>query len=100
MPTRVTFEGNTIFSNRGDQILVAASAGGLDLRGGTACDTPSNNWLGCYDTGAVGIYSNGAAVQIDWNHWTQQPAGLTVDYGGAGVTGASNVCAPATISCP
>ncbi len=51
--------------------------------------SPSNNSFGCYDPGAVGIYSNGAAVLIDANHWSQQPAGLTVDYGGSGITGAS-----------
>jgi hypothetical protein len=100
MPALVTLEGNSIFSNKGDQVLVAASAGSLDLRGGSGCEIPSNNSFGCYDPGAVGIYSNGAVVLIDANHWTQQPAGLTVDYGGSGITGASRVCTPATLSCP
>ncbi|MCX5731319.1 MAG: hypothetical protein NTY18_08225 [Deltaproteobacteria bacterium] len=99
MPSSVVFEGNTVASNLGDQVLVAASAGSVDLRGGIACEVASNNAFGCYDTGAVGIYSNGAAVQIDRNHWTQQPAGPSVDYAGVGITGASSVCTPSAQVC-
>jgi hypothetical protein len=100
MPSSVVFEGNTVSSNSGDQLLVAASAGVLDLRGGSACEAASNNTLGCYATGAVGIYSNGTVVQIDQNHWTQQPAAPTVDYAGTGITGGTSVCTPSALACP
>jgi hypothetical protein len=100
MPSTVLFEGNTIASNAGDQILVAASGGALDLRGGSTCGTSTNNSIGCYSAGAVGVYSNGTAVQIDRNHWTQQPAVPTVDYAGSGIAGASAVCTPAVLVCP
>ena len=47
-----------------------------------------------------GVYSNGTGVQIDRNHWTQQPAAPTVDYAGTGITGASAVCTPVSLVCP
>jgi hypothetical protein len=100
MPSTLLFEGNTIASNAGDQILVAASGGALDLRGGSTCGLPTNNSIGCYSAGAVGVYSNGTVVQIDRNHWTQQPAVPTIDYAGSGITGASAVCTPAVLVCP
>jgi hypothetical protein len=100
MPGTVAFEGNTVASNVGDQILVAASAGTLDLRGGATCEASTNNSIGCYSAGTVGVYSNGTGVQIDRNHWTQQPAAPTVDYAGTGITGASAVCTPVSIVCP
>lgn len=100
MPSVLLFEANTITSNAGDQILVAASGGTLDLRGGSTCESPTNNTIGCYSPAAVGVYSNGTAVQIDRNHWSQQPAVPTVDYAGSGITGASAVCTPASVVCP
>ena len=99
MPGSIVFEGNTLASNAGDQVLVAASAGSLDLRGGAACGLPSNNAFGCYDASSVGIYSNGTLVQIDRNHWTQQPAAPTVDYSGSGISGAPSVCIPSALVC-
>jgi hypothetical protein len=93
---------STVFSlNKFDQFLVAASAGALNLDGGTACG-PLSNTFKCYDTsGAVGVFSNGAIVNAVWNHWTQQPGALGIDVAGTGVSGYdSSACSPATITCP
>ncbi len=99
-PGQMLFQGNQVSANRFDQVLVAASAGTLDLRGGATCGTSTNNSFGCYDAGAVGVFSNGASVQIDRNHWSQQPAAPTVDYGGTVITGAAAACTPSALTCP
>jgi hypothetical protein len=102
LPSSLVFEGNRVASNAGDQVLVASSSSAerLDLRGGNQCETSSNNSFGCYAPGAVGIYSNGATVQIDYNHWTMQVAGPGIDYSGTVISGAGNVCLPSAIACP
>ncbi|HET8725762.1 MAG TPA: hypothetical protein VFM53_16315, partial [Anaeromyxobacteraceae bacterium] len=68
--------------------------------GGSTCGAPTNNSFGCYDAGAVGVFSNGASVQIDRNHWSQQPAVPSVDYGGTVITGAAAACTPSALTCP
>jgi hypothetical protein len=92
------FRGNSIHTNTWDQILVASSIGSLDLRGGSACNssTPADkNTFKCYDTAnqGVGVYSNGALVAVDWNHWTNQPAVVNTDFAGTGVSGETAACA-------
>jgi hypothetical protein len=102
----VVFHGNSIASNAWDQILVAASSGALNLTGGSACGTSSNT-IACYSTGypvgqppGVGLYSNGASIAVDWNHWTNQPGQAGVDVVGTGATGfVTNACVPSTVVC-
>jgi hypothetical protein len=101
-PGFVTVRGNAFFGNRWDQILVAAGAGSLDLSGGASCGGGSNSF-GCYEAlnPSVGVYSNGAAVAVDWNHWTVQPGVYGVDVGGTGVTGFDTwSCSASSLVCP
>jgi len=94
--------GNQFFGNRWDQILVAAGTGSIDLSGGAACGNGSNSY-GCYDTlnPGVGVFSNGASVSADWNHWTVQPGVYGIDVGGAGVTGFdTQACTASILVCP
>ena len=101
-PGFVTVHGNAFFGNRWDQVLVAAGTGSLDLSGGTSCGGGSNSF-GCYDAlnPSVGVYSNGAAVAADWNHWTVQPGVYGVDVGGTGVTGFDTwSCSASSLVCP
>jgi len=99
----VVFAGNELRSNKGDQVLVAASGGTLNLVGDPGCTaTPLINRFGCYDapTGR-GIFSNGATVNVDGNSWVFQPAQTGSDVGGSGVRGFdTNACAPANLACP
>jgi hypothetical protein len=93
----VDFKGNAISQNSWDQVLVAASTGALDLRGGSPCNSPTpsdKNTFNCYDASrqGVGVYSNGAGVAADWNHWTNQPAVIGVDFAGTGISGETSAC--------
>jgi hypothetical protein len=101
LPGTSTVRSTQFALNKFDQVLVAASAGTLDLSGGTACGSHSNTFK-CYDSGgAVGLFSNGANVNSVWNHWTQQPGAVGIDIGGSGITGYdTSACAPATLTCP
>ena len=97
-PGLVVFRGNSTSGNNWDQVLVASSTGSLDLRGGSACNssTPSDkNTFKCYDAAnqGVGLYSNGATVVADWNRWSNQPAVVTIDFAGTGVSGENAACA-------
>jgi hypothetical protein len=102
----VTFQGNTIASNAWDQVLVAASSGTLSLAGGLACGSSSNTFA-CYSNSypvgqppGAGLYSNGASISVDWNHWTNQPGQAGVDVVGVGVSGfIGNACIPSTVIC-
>jgi hypothetical protein len=102
-PGTASFRGNAFYGNKWDQVLVAASApDALDLGGGASCG-PGSNTFACYDisNSGVGLFSNGASVNADWNHWTRQPGVSSVDVAGAGITGYdTSACAAATISCP
>jgi len=101
-PATVSLRGNAFYANGWDQVLVAASADALDLGGDPACGSGSNVFA-CYDAAnlGVGLYSNGAAVNAAWNHWTRQPGVYSIDVGGSGVTGYdTSACSPAAIPCP
>ncbi len=101
-PGAVTTRSCQYFGNKFDQILVAAGAGTLDLRGGTTCGVESNSF-GCYDQGSpsVGVFSNGASVSSDWNRWSVQPGVFGIDVAGTGVSGFdTRACSAAVFVCP
>lgn len=110
LPPAVVFTGNQVYGNAWDQILVATSstATTLNLKGGAAsgdcgttanviCRNPSTPPAGVLPF--VGVFSNGAPVQVDWNRWTQQPGAVGTDVGGTGITGYNSSC-PVTVTCP
>ena len=110
LPSTVVFTGNRVYGNAWDQILVASGSttATLNLKGGAAsgdCGTTAN--VICRNPGTppagvlpfVGVFSNGAPVQVDWNRWTQQPGVVGIDVGGAGITGYNSSC-PVTATCP
>lgn len=95
--------GNLFYGNRWDQVLVAASGPDAIVLSGTPDCGITANTFSCYDAsnGGVGLYSNGAAVQASWNHWTRQPAVISVDVAGSGITGFdTSACPVATVVCP
>jgi hypothetical protein len=102
-PGSSSIRGNQFFGNKWDQILVAASApDAMPLTGGSVCGVESNTFA-CFDTPTlgVGLYSNGALVDVSWNHWTRQPAVFSIDVAGSGISGYdTNACAPASLACP
>jgi hypothetical protein len=101
LPGAASIHSSAFYGNQFDQVLVAASAGALDLSGGTACGSLSNSF-GCYaPAGGVGVFSNGASVSVAWNHWTQQPGAIGIDVAGNGLTGFdTSGCSPTTLTCP
>jgi hypothetical protein len=103
LPGTSAIRGTTFARNKYDQFLVAADRGSLDVRGDTNRDGMCGvlaNTFACFDGTYVGVYSNGAAVDASWNHWSQQPGALGIDAGGIGVIGyATSACPAATISC-
>ena len=102
LPGTASCRGNSFFGNKWDQVLVAAGIGALDFSGTISCGVDANSFA-CFDAAnpSVGLYSNGATVVADWNHWTVQPGVFGTDVGGIGVTGfETRACPPATITCP
>jgi len=100
-PGSATIRGNAFFGNKWDQLLVAAGTGTLDLSGDALCGAGANSF-GCYDSvsPSVGIYSNGAAILADWNHWTVQPGVYGIDVAGSGVTGFdTRACSASAFTC-
>jgi hypothetical protein len=100
-PGASSFRGNGFYGNKWDQVLVAAGTGALDFSGEISCGVSSNSFA-CFDAAnsGVGLYSNGATVVAEWNHWTVQPGVFGVDAGGIGVTGFdTRACSAATVSC-
>ena len=102
-PGTAEFSGNRFYGNRWDQVLVAASGpDAISLAGVFDCGGTANTFA-CYDTAnaGVGIYSNGAAVDASWNHWTRQPAVYSIDVLGTGISGFdTSACFVSTLVCP
>jgi hypothetical protein len=105
-PASLTFTGNRVYANRGDQVMVASSTPGWSLAGGTACAgspaVPPNNLIACYDaaTNGVGpgvglslVATSTGNVDARFNAWSGSPpqagadfrvvAGGTIDAGAA-----------------
>jgi hypothetical protein len=106
VPSSFLFHGNQVYGNQGDQILVAAPTGTLNLTGGAAagdCGVTSNV-IRCYDAASAGkgIYAAPAPLEVkaDFNEWqTTFPTGV-VDFFG-NVTGTASWCDPdPTRVCP
>jgi hypothetical protein len=96
MPTTFSAAGNQFYGNTGDQILVVAASGALNVSG-AACDATSNI-ITCYSGGGVGIYSNGASVNASFDSWLVSSPRLNYDF--VGDVTVNSPCAQSTITCP
>jgi len=88
-PAILTVQGNQVYANEGDQVLVylgASNSGSVTLGGGansSACGTTSNFFAcygGSYGSG-VGVFSDAATTNLSYNQWTAtgSPA-FGIDY--------------------
>jgi hypothetical protein len=99
IPSSFVFHGNQVYGNQGDQILVGAGSGALNLTGGAAsgaCGVTSNV-IRCYDasTSGKGVYAAGPPleVKVDYNEWPTAFPNKPVDAFG-NVTGLGSWCDP------
>jgi hypothetical protein len=84
-PPALVFRGNRVFSNAGDQILVAAAVQRWPLDGAAtraACgETADANYLGGYlGSSARGLYAASAEVDARFNRWASPAPAPTRDY--------------------
>jgi len=101
LPGTVTFRGNSVLSNQGDQIMVFAS-GSLDLSA-PACGTSDTNTLACYTGIGVAVASKAAAVNTAHTSWNNAIPALNKDYvvdTGGSVSGDTQACAAFAGTCP
>jgi len=98
-PASLVVQGNQVYGNKGDQILVVPASGSVNLGGG-AC--PSANIIGCYDSsGGVGIFANTLTVDASNDRWPDSPPQAGSDFIILGTSIVSPVCLPATtLACP
>ncbi len=75
-PVLSLFAATSSSGTRGTRCSWRRGTGALDLSWRCRLAARRSNTFGCFDTSnaSVGVYSNGAAVAADWNHWTEQPA--------------------------
>ncbi len=108
----VSFSGNAIHANSGDQLMVAGGTWNLDgPSGATACGAGRNVFAGYLASSARGVFAAYANVSVRWNGWEvpsprlgfdyeAAPAGYSVDAGTG--TSPNQVCpppAPAELLC-
>jgi hypothetical protein len=112
-PAALTFRGNFIHGNQGDQVYVGASNGAWDLSGLSGCAASNRNVIARYTAPGVGVAAVGAAVKAVFNSWNQAfpvagidffastIAGGSVDAGtGSGATDVCGAAVPADLTCP
>jgi hypothetical protein len=106
-PAGITFTGNRVYGNKGDQVVVVPNSSGWNLAGGgsaAACASspPSYNVFACYDTGAGGVAVSsvsGGGVDARFNRWANVPPAAADFLGPVNATGPGNEYCPA-VSCP
>lgn len=107
VPGGVTFTGNRVYGNKGDQVVVVPNSNGWNLAGGgsaAACASspPTYNVFACYDTTAGGVAVSsvsGGAVDARFNRWANVPPTGADFLGPVNATGPGNEYCPA-VSCP
>jgi hypothetical protein len=100
--TLLSFIGNTVHSNGGDEVgFNALPNGGTKWTitpPSNACDSTANS-VYCYGAGNVGVHvlAPGASVDAQHQHWTNNPPTSGIDY-----TGTATVLNPCTAvaTCP
>jgi hypothetical protein len=103
-PTSLSFASNKMRGNKGDQVMVSGTSGTWNLSGGASvadCGTTANT-ISCYDTGSVGLSTNGSVSAV-YNSWQYDPPTVASnDYLalGTGSVAASPSCSAVTPSCP
>ncbi len=100
--TLTSFIGNTIHSNKGDEVGFSSVPNSgtkwVITPPSNACDSTANS-IYCYGTGNVGLHVLTAAASVDaqHQHWANNPATSGIDY--TGTVTVLNPCS-ATTSCP
>jgi hypothetical protein len=93
-PAELVFRGNRVFSNTGDQLLVAAATRVWSFRGAAdlaACSSSAdaNYFAGYLGTTSRGVYAASASVDARYNLWESPAPAPSRDYEAVGgvVTG-------------
>ncbi len=81
-PMSLTFQGNLLFDNSGDQVLVAASGASWDLTGSVSNSCPANsrNTFAKYALPGVGLAAVGATVVAKFNSWGNATPDIDRDF--------------------
>lgn len=92
LPASLTFTGNLVFGNKGDQVMVNSSTPGWNLSGGASCSASSqtvNNVIACYDPAQNGespgvglslVSTPAGSVDAYFEAWANSPPKAGTDF--------------------
>jgi hypothetical protein len=108
-PATVTFRGNLIHGNGGDQVTVAAASTEWNLSGISGCAVSDRNVFANYIAPGVGVAAVDATVSALFNYWSNAFPVANIDYTAvsgsvdAGTGTGNSFCLhtpPADLNCP